>query len=124
MKALALYTLVVLAMALAGPALAANGCGQPTVHCPSITPQGCPCPDSRPCPYMGTNGVCRTCPAPAWDRCPIVVYPYPTIGAGPSQPALVDPWTNCGAFCAASQIPAGWPYGWNSQYWLRPDSNY
>lgn len=30
----------------------------------------------------------------------------------------------CGAFCDAGQQPAGWPYGWCDEYWLRPDSNF
>ncbi len=30
----------------------------------------------------------------------------------------------CGTFCDAGQKPAGWPYGWCDQYWLRPDSNF
>lgn len=30
----------------------------------------------------------------------------------------------CGAFCQAGQQSPGWPYNWQSQYWLRPDTNY
>lgn len=65
--------------------------------------------------------VCPNCQAPAWDRTPVYVAPE---GRGPAPEALaVDPWTLCGAYCQAGQVPAGWPYGWTSQYWLRPDSN-
>jgi hypothetical protein len=124
MRPLAISTLIVLTMLLAMGAMAANSCsqcGQPVVQCPRMTQT---CPAAKPCANPGANGVCRKCAAPAWDRCPVVVYPYPTMGAGPAQPALVDPWANCGAFCAAGQIPSGWPGGWNSQYWMRPDSNF
>ena len=67
------------------------------------------------------------CPAPAWDRTPIYVqqpndvYQPPTVTVNAWR---VDPWVKCGAFCAAGQIPVGWPYGWNAEYWLRPNTNF
>lgn len=71
--------------------------------------------------------VCGNCPAPAYDRTPYCVEvdpPCRTCPPSPRQYVQVDPWVNCGAFCAAGQLPTGWPYGWHDQYWLRPDSNF
>ncbi|MEN6355987.1 MAG: hypothetical protein ABFD83_02755 [Armatimonadota bacterium] len=67
--------------------------------------------------------VCPTCQAPAWNRtqCEIGAGPCNTC---PPTVVRVDPWVRCGAFCAAGQIPPGWPYGWNAPYWLRPNSNF
>lgn len=67
-------------------------------------------------------GTCLTCPAPAFDRSPIPVQTGQP-GTGPSY-AMVDPWSICGTFCEAGQIPVGWPYGWQSDYWLRPNTNF
>ena len=79
------------------------------------------------CSCEGSREVCRTCPAPAWDRTPICVQETTPAcapcGAGPKI-IQVDPWDECGAFCAAGNIPVGWPYGWTAEYWLRPDSNF
>ena len=74
----------------------------------------------------GSSEVCRTCPAPAWDRTPIYVQQPNNPYCPPTTPVKawkVDPWVRCGAFCAAGNIPPGWPYGWGAEYWLRPDTN-
>ena len=81
--------------------------------------------DSYCCPSTTTALSCNT---PAYDRTPIcVMESSPSCcgpqGAGP-QVIQVDPWAKCGAFCHGGQIAPGWPYGWNSEYWLRPNSNF
>ena len=76
---------------------------------------------------QGENAVCTSCPAPAYDRTPIYVQEANDLYTPPTCPprfSKVDPWVKCGAFCAAGQLPVGWPYGWNAEYWLRPNSNY
>lgn len=75
----------------------------------------------------GCNGVAAQCPAPAWDRTPIYVQQPNNVYLPPTVPPKawrVDPWAKCGTFCASGQIPVGWPYGWNDEYWLRPNSNF
>lgn len=71
---------------------------------------------------------CGSCYNPAYDRTPICVQADTSVccgpcGAGPCV-APVDPWDKCGAFCYGGQLAPGWPYGWNSEYWLRPNSNF
>ncbi|MCE5197795.1 MAG: hypothetical protein ABFD54_18380 [Armatimonadota bacterium] len=67
--------------------------------------------------------MCTPCPAPAWDRTPVCEVQTPSGICPPGVPR-VDPWVGCGAFCQASQLSPGWPYGWQSEYWLRPNSNF
>ena len=72
-----------------------------------------------------TTPACPTtmsCPAPcgAGPQCwvqPTTDQYVPEACCGVAPPS-------CGTFCAAGQTPAGWPYNWCSEYWLRPDSNY
>ncbi|MCL5103836.1 MAG: hypothetical protein M1133_06950 [Armatimonadetes bacterium] len=71
----------------------------------------------------GNPDICGSCPAGGYDRTPTCVYGN-WYGRGPDTNCYAtDPWTKCGAFCYAGQLPAGWRYGWDSEYWLRPDSN-
>lgn len=62
------------------------------------------------------------CPATTEGRGPadsVTCYPmrvYPTCDP-------VEQAKRCGAFCSAGQQPAGWPYGWCDEYWLRPNTN-
>ena len=84
--------------------------------------------DSNCCPSTTSNCKSASCPTPAYDRTPIcVIDTSPSccgpMGAGP-QVIQVDPWAKCGAFCSGGQLSPGWPYGWNSEYWLRPNSNF
>ena len=103
MKAVYIATLTALFLALI---LAGSGSSADTCY-----------PRNDPC-------ICGSCPAGGYDRTPICQYetgsPYcGQVGRG----VAIDPWQRCGAFCAAGQIPVGWPYNWGDEYWLRPDSN-
>lgn len=92
--------------------------GNPVV-CPNYAGQAqtiWACPKSTPAQMGAGPG---TCPAQA-NTCPscsmMTIYPGPCNQiANASQ---------CGAFCSAGNQPVGWPYGWCSDYWLRPNSNY
>ncbi len=106
MKQTFLLVFVALAIMLAPAALfAADGC----------------------CPTGQGPQTCETCPAPAWDPSPIYVQgpnnPYCPPGT-PVEYWAVNPMVKCGAFCAAGNLPPGWPYGWGAQYWLRPNTNF
>lgn len=72
------------------------------------------------------------------EICPRVTQ-APMAGAGPAPMTCLPVQTTCtpcdscnpqtaykicGTFCTAGQQPAGWPYGWCGDYWLRPDSNF
>ena len=127
MKTLTFAAMLVLALGMVGVASADNPCcgkAQPqpvTVSCPQ------PCPVAQPqakcCPPVA-QPVCPSCASPAWDRTPIITYPNYRTGAGPWQCTMTDPWVSpCGAFCSSGQLSPGWPYGWDAEYWLRPDSN-
>lgn len=60
------------------------------------------------CPAAQTNTSCQNP-----GNCQ-----YPYTGAGPCE------LNKCGTFCSAGQAAPGWPYGFKSEYWLRPDSNF
>ena len=105
----ALFALTIMILLPIG-SYAANGC------CPAVTPPVVTCPS---CP----SAACPSCPAGGYDRTPVPAQIAGPCGAGPAC-GFVNPWVGCGAFCTSGQLAAGWPYGWNSQYWLRPDSNF
>jgi hypothetical protein len=69
----------------------------------------------------GCSLTAASCPVPTMDLTQDLNGDYAPLlqGAGPR---VVDPQATCGAFCV-SQTPTGWPWSWNSEYWLRPDSN-
>ena len=126
MKTLTFAAMLVLALGIVGAACADNPCcGQPAkVSCPQPCPV--PQPEAKCCPTTAPS-VCPSCSNPAWDRSPINVCPNLRTGAGPAvgQCVIADPWVSpCGAFCSSGQLAPGWPYGWQDEYWLRPNTNY